>query len=273
VQPLQLIGGTEDFGSGFSRPGINDSGQVTGFANQHAFLTGPDGEGLKFLGTLKNTPLGQSFAFAVNNQGQVAGTSVDYTGPPGHQTITIRAFLSGPNGGPLKDVGTLGGEESSASAVNDAGQVAGLSEFALGNHARHAFLSGPNGGPLTDLGTLGGDSSAANGVNNAGDVVGTSGTSDSSSHAFVYTSADGLRDLNDLIDPQLGIILTDAFDINNSGQIVALARPDESVAAYLLTPTGISAVPDGGSTAALLGCAFVGLFFVRLLQKRLRSFC
>ena len=64
------------------------------------------------------------------------------------------AFITGPNGVGITDIGTLGGENSVAEGINGAGRVAGWSETAGGS--AHAFITGPNGAGMTDLGTLGG---------------------------------------------------------------------------------------------------------------------
>ena len=84
------------------------------------------------------------------------------------------AFITGPNGVGMTDLGTLGGVTVSAHGINDAGQVVGESDTAAG--AQHAFITGPNGVGMTDLGTLGGDYSDAYGINDAGQVVGWSDT-------------------------------------------------------------------------------------------------
>jgi probable HAF family extracellular repeat protein len=106
--------------------------------------------------------------FTRGSLGRVAGYSTTVGG-------VAHAFLSGPDGGALKGLGTLGGFASSIGyAVNASGQVAGYSYNRYDNDG-HAFLSGPGGGALTDLGTLpGGTVSWAYGINDAGQVVGAS---------------------------------------------------------------------------------------------------
>ena len=73
----------------------------------------------------------------------------------------------------MTDLGTLGGDYSHASGINDAGQVVGVAPT-LSNGQFHAFITGPDGVGMTDLGTLGGDYSDASGINDAGQVVGES---------------------------------------------------------------------------------------------------
>jgi len=59
------------------------------------------------------------------------------------------------------DLGTLGGAESLAYCINDAGQIVGSAKDAEG-HPWHAVLFDPTGaGNNIDLGTLGGDWSGA----------------------------------------------------------------------------------------------------------------
>ena len=82
----------------------------------------------------------------------------------------------------VTDLGTLGGTFSSALAVNDLGQVVGLSMTAA--KESHAFLW--EAGTMTDLGTLGGSEARAVAVNDLGQVVGVSMTAAGESHGALW---------------------------------------------------------------------------------------
>ena len=69
----------------------------------------------------------------------------------------------------MRALGTLTDGESFAGSINNAGQVAGHSYTAQGDHA---FITGHDGMGMKDLGTLAGDfSSYASGLNDVGEVV------------------------------------------------------------------------------------------------------
>jgi len=141
------------------------------------------------------------------------------------------------------DLGTLGGWSSSARGINDAGQVVGMSDTADGN--RHAFITGPDGVGMRDLGSLGGSRSWSNafGINEAGQVVGYSHTADGNSHAFITgPDGEGMADLNSLVDLPPGVILVQAWDINNSGQVIANAITIPEPEAYALMLAGLGLV-------------------------------
>jgi probable HAF family extracellular repeat protein len=123
-------------GGGGYALGLNDVGQVVGFSatttGNHVFLW-DNTNGMQDLGTLGSGD-SETTAYAVNNFGQVVGTS-DY-----------RAFLY--SDGVMTDLNTLIPPDSdfylsTAYGINDAGQIVGLG--AGPNLHAHAFLLTPDG--------------------------------------------------------------------------------------------------------------------------------
>lgn len=259
-------GNIEALGSlagGGSRPyGINDRGQVVGeshaapldWGHTHAFLYS-DGR-MSDLGTLGGN---NSMAAAINKHGQIAGTADTALGRQ-------HAFLY--SGGYMLDLGTLDGHASTAMdlnasghvvgesgghafiwrnglqdlgapmgysiarAINDAGQVVGLSGRSPIDG--HAFLYAD--GEMTDLGTLGGSFSSAFDINNAGDIV---GWTDVEGHdgrlAFLY-SGGRMRTLDSLVCGDSSVSFGMAYAINDAGQVLASGCGEQACGAYLLTP-------------------------------------
>jgi probable HAF family extracellular repeat protein len=131
------------------------------------------------------------------------------------------------SGGKMIDLGTLGGENSEAKAINKSGQIVGWSITASGE--THAFLKNP-GQKMKDLGTLGGTGSLgikysiATGINDKGQVVGTSiidfESGDSIYAPFLY-SGDAMTVLN-VPDLDAGAYTMKWWPngINNSGEVV-----------------------------------------------------
>ncbi|MCF6324411.1 MAG: hypothetical protein L3J89_08825 [Gammaproteobacteria bacterium] len=115
--------------------------------------------------------------------------------------------------------------------VNDSNLVVGLMGWR--NNTRAFKWDSPNGS-LEDLGTLGGNQSVARSVNNAGTIVGWASTSDGAKHAFVYENGT-MYDLNDYASGDSGLVIVDAYSINEVGQILVRAsNPSGSQNQYWL---------------------------------------
>ena len=161
--------------------------------------------------TISNVGLpgsGASIA-AINENGQVAGTSFTFDGAG-------RAFFATQAGGTIP-IDSPDGAKTTALAINASGQVIGLSWTSddISNRTYRAWSWTQNGG-FVDLGTLGGDSSMAVAVNDSGTVTGESASSgDGALRAFSWTQAGGIINLG-----ALGGIDSRPHAINNPGQIV-----------------------------------------------------
>ncbi len=224
--------GTINGGQNSTAAAVNDFGQIVGSSNvsaidnvtTHAFVTTKSGA-LQDLGTLSGT--GSSSAFGINDAGVIVGQSTTANGDIHGFTYENNKFV---------DIGTLGGSTSAAVAVNLIGIVAG-SASVTGDVNTHAITY--YRGKITDLGVLDQGDSFALAINDEAEVVGVSGfnSTDGVIHAFLYCFGK-LQDLNNLIDPSLGITLVSASAINDAGQIVVSGFDNQGNAAtFLLTPS------------------------------------
>jgi probable HAF family extracellular repeat protein len=206
---------------------INDRGEVTGSASradgwQHAFIY-KDGK-MVDLGTLQadRYGAGRSNGADINNKGEVAGQSLTLDG-------NSHAVLY--SNGAATDLGTLGGLSSNGYALNESGQVSGIS-YLTGNGEYHAFLHSPGSG-MRDLGTLGDSYSTGDGINDAGDVAGIYQL-DFDTHAYLYTQGA----LVDLVPGISSYVSSTSVIINAAGHVTGTYRTD-STRSFLYRNGGI----------------------------------
>ena len=149
-------------------------------------------------------------ATGINSRGQITGFAV-------HTMSGARRALVWATSGEARDIGTLGGAESMAFAIDVDGRVVGASKVASG--AYHAFLWSADRG-MSDLGVLPEmDWSIADGMSDNGYVVGSSGTTDSTViRAFLWTQQLGMRDAGSLTG--IGRQESAAFGVNWYGRAV-----------------------------------------------------
>jgi probable HAF family extracellular repeat protein len=227
LNDLGTLGGTQSLGAG-----VNDAGQVTGFA-QNAI---PDPFSLTGLGTQTRAFLWQNgvmqdlntlggpdaFAQYVNNHGQVAGVSyTSYTPDSNTGLPPLHPFLW--QNGTMRDLGNFGGTNPNGPFIfglNNRGEVTGTMTLP-GDQTAHAFLS--DGEKLIDLnvgGGLGGTFSQPSTLNDAGEVVGFATLpGDQTQHAFLWKKG-VMTDLGTLHgDP-----CSTADSINSSGQVVGASQ-------------------------------------------------
>jgi probable HAF family extracellular repeat protein len=182
----------------------------------------------------------------INNSDQIAGTE---NFEHGHALLWQNGIFT--------DLGTLGGSESAAFALNDAGHVVGYATRRGESGVNRAFLW--ENGVMMDLGSLLGGQAQARGVNNFDQVVGFSNVEEFgaplfSGHATIWDRSVGTRDLNALIPSGTGWTLNFASGINDCGQIVGVATVNGNFRAFLLTP-GEQCLP--GATLCGNMCSFL----------------
>jgi probable HAF family extracellular repeat protein len=232
-----------------SATGINDNGQIVGYSgdygtglgtgvviNSHAFVY--DGGAMQDLGIAPNGFDGG--AFGVNNSVVVVG------GPSARTLLNGHAFTV--NNGIKSDLGTLGGSQSAACGINDAGLVVGWAFNLSGRQRAFSY----DGTILHDLGTIpSGDFSQAFAVNQSGQVVGRAGsTTGIWWHAFIYNGGQ-MQDIG-----TLGGSISQANAINNRGQVVGSADTGSREDAFIyengsMTDLGTLAAPYNVESSAL----------------------
>jgi len=168
------------------------------------------------LGTLGGN---ESYAYSINDVGQIVGSARFNTGGDVHATL----FDSTRVGNNI-DLDPLGGWWSTANSINNVGQIVGRAKNNQGSLRAFLFDSTGDGNNI-DLGTLGGFESSAMSINNAGQIVGYAQAWPSHpdwyrpATLFDATGAGNNIDLGTL-EPYLSSV---AHSINDAGQIVGFA--------------------------------------------------
>jgi probable HAF family extracellular repeat protein len=248
ILDLDALGGPER-NSGVLWPVKNERGIISGISQTaqpdplgerwscSAFFPAATGTGYQCLGfvwqdgvmrplpTLGGT---NGFATGTNNKGQTVGWAENTVHDPtcvAPQVLQFRAVVWGPKEGQIRELPPLPGDTvSAATALNDRGQVVGISgicDRSVGRFsAIHAVLW--EDGKVIDIGNLGGVAwNTPMSINEGGDVVGFSNTSAAAgggfaAHAFLWTRSDGIRDLGTLP----GDTTSQALGINGRREIV-----------------------------------------------------
>lgn len=262
VTPLQSLPGGVDLSS--YAFGINIFSQIVGQAQNGATdpLTGwPELRAVLWdrgqiadLGTLGGN---ESSAQSINDFGQVVGGALTITPDPFANEL-LNAGSAAPSGafvpcqgltfafcslavpgatetrafiwqnGFMRDLGTLGGPDSTAWINNDRGEVAGWSFTSFVANASSGvptvdpFFWSPRDGKMTDLGGLGGTYGYTTWLNNQGQVVGASNVlGDQTQHPYIWSKSQGMVDL--FLNGGLGGNFGYPDWVNDAGEVVGFA--------------------------------------------------
>jgi probable HAF family extracellular repeat protein len=191
---------------------------------------------------LPNFPGGNNgFATGANNLGQVVGwaeNGVHDSTCCCTQVLQFRPAMwtLGPPD-QIHDLPLIPGDTSgAATAINDNGQIVGISgicDQAVGRHtAKHAVLW-ENGG-VTDIGNLGAQWwNTPTAINQHGDVVGFAGdpafVEGNPLHAFIWTKDNGIKALKPLRGRVPQHVDSEAYGINEAQQVVGVSCDADQV--------------------------------------------
>jgi probable HAF family extracellular repeat protein len=229
ITDLGTLGGPSSEGTG-----INDKEAISGLSNTST--PDPNGEDICNSGTFLiclpfvwqkgvMTPLpllggNNGQALEINSRGQIVGAAETPT-PDTCSLFFLQVEAVIWEKGQVQELPPFPGDpDGFANAINDKGQVVGVTGCVANNTVRAVLWPNGQNGGVIDLGNLGGTGGNIPGaINNKGQVVGQSALpGDTTHHAFLWTKEDGMQDLGTLNGQPVSL----AFDINNEGQIVGI---------------------------------------------------
>jgi probable HAF family extracellular repeat protein len=243
---------------------------------------------IRDMGTLGGS---EAVAYLINEQGQIAGAANTNSSSNACGNLIFLARTTDPflwENGKMRDLGNLGGTCAFPLALNNRGQVVGISTLP-GDLTVHAFLWPGADSKMQDLGTLGGSFAQANAINEAGEVVGYAGDNRDQAVAFLWkrgaminlgflegdcaSTAQSVNSKGQIVGysstacdfsaVRRGVLWEDGsmVDLNNlirpgSGALVALAETinDRGEIAANGTPSGCSIVEACGHAILLIPC-------------------
>lgn len=182
---------------------------------------------------------------AINSSGQIAGSAREPARPAKGQSSNVVFYSDHAvlwQRGRITGLGAPDTDTSLAYAINDSGRIAGTASFGKEVPLHACFWQD---GRTTDLGTLGDLNTVVYAINYKGQMVGGTNPDDldekgkwlwdkDQPQVAFCTSGDGLIDLNTLIDPASGWVLTEARSISDTGYVTGTGTHNGQMHAYLL---------------------------------------
>jgi len=206
---------------------INNNGQVVGWCeydngSRQGFLW--ESDQITGLGALSGKP--QSSAFGINDSGQIVGHSWNV----GNNDDQLATLFDASGGGNNVNLGTLGGNKSTAIDINNNGQIVGISK--IPNHSYYFAASFDISGNQQNI-LIGPAGSNAQSINNNGLPVGSALYDRYHGMVFDITGGNTYVDMGGLSGWDNA-----ARSVNDSGLIVGEVQSGSNLLAAIFDETG-----------------------------------